>query len=62
MVVRWGVLSKVVVVHCWGLPPWAMVVLVQPVVVAVGLELTVAEVAEVVVVLAYAAVARLLVL
>jgi hypothetical protein len=41
IVVRWGLLSKVVVVYCWGLLPWAMVVSVQPVVVVVELELVV---------------------
>jgi hypothetical protein len=60
VVVRLGLLSKVVVVHYWGLPLWAMVVLVQPVVVAGELELVVAEVAEVAVILACAAIARLL--
>jgi hypothetical protein len=52
-----GLLSKMVVVHHWGLSPWVMVISVQPAVVVAELEL-VAELAEVVVVLACAAVAR----
>jgi hypothetical protein len=60
MVARQGLLSKVVVVHHWGLSPWVIVVSVQPAVIAVELELAVAEVAKVVVILARAAVARLL--
>jgi hypothetical protein len=57
MVARLGLLLKAIVVYCWGLPPWVMVVSVQPVVVVAELELVVAEVA---VVLAHAIIARLL--